>query len=130
MDYKKYQADLYYKDLETIGFDVIKNLVLDGFNVVIRRVGGNHLCGYVEVPEGLDVNAEVITCHGGITFNSSGVNGFPTNGYYIGFDCGHATDWNPYFWREGTYKDTGFVLGEIWHITQQLKEMQNEHNNQ
>lgn len=129
MDYEKYQTDLYYRDLNIIGFDVTKHLIIDGFNAVIRRVGGNHLCGYVEIPQGLKIDVEEIICHGGVTFNSTDVDDFPTKGEYIGFDCGHATDWNPYFWRQGTYKDTGFVLGEIWHITQQLKEMKNVNHN-
>lgn len=126
MDFKKYQFVTYDRDVQIIGFNEVKHIVLDGFNVVIKRVGGLHLCGYVEIPCGLIFDKEAIDCHGGVTFSNSDIDDFPTNGYYIGFDCGHASDWNPAFWQEGTYKDTGFVLGELWKITQQLKGLQNE----
>lgn len=57
-------------------------------------------CGYVKVEprhpwygvEYMDVDAEV---HGGLTFSEPDVNcgkDGPDNGYWVGFDCGHAGD--------------------------------------
>mgnify|MGYP004592855131 FL=1 len=118
----------YEEDLKIIPEGGSKAYVIDGFNACIRRhdfVG--HLCGYVEVPEGLDININEIDCHGGITFNDHWSE-FPTDGYYIGFDCMHFRDWNPLSAKEGlssnedTYRDTEFVLNEIKHIINQLKE--------
>lgn len=120
----------YEEDLKIIPEGGSKAYVIDGFNACIRRhryVG--HLCGYVEVPDGLSVNVNEIDCHGGITF-SDRWSEFPTDGHYIGFDCMHFRDWNPLSAKErlssndDEYRDTEYVLREIKHIIKQLKEKQ------
>lgn len=120
----------YEEDLKIIPEGGSKAYVIDGFNACIRRHGlVGHLCGCVEVPGGLSVNINEIECHGGITFNDRW-DELPTDGYYIGFDCMHFSDWNPLSAKEGlsssedTYKDNKFVLNEIKHIIKQLKEKQ------
>lgn len=120
----------YEKDLKIIPEGGSKAYVIDGFNACIRRHGYvGHLCGYVEVPDGLSVNVNEIDCHGGITF-SDRWDELPTDGRYIGFDCMHFGDWNPVSARErltfsdDEYRDTEFVLNEIKHIIKQLKEKQ------
>lgn len=121
----------YEQDLKIIPKGGSKAYVIDGFNACIRRPGNiGHLCGYVEVPDGLSVNVDKIDCHGGITYKGCW-NGFPTNGRYIGFDCLHYDDWDPVLAGYGsdsyeTYKDTEFVLNEIKNIIEQLKEKQHE----
>lgn len=122
----------YEEDLKIIPEGGSKAYVIDGFNACIRRHGRfGHLCGYVEVPDGLSVNIDEINCHGGITFNDNWSE-FPTDGYYIGFDCLHYRDWDPFSARatlsasDRTYKDSEFVLNEIKHIIKQLKERQHE----
>lgn len=118
----------YEEDLKIIPEGGSKAYVIDGFNACIRRHSNfGHLCGYVEVPDGLDINIDEIDCHGGITFNDHW-DEFPTDGYYIGFDCMHYGDWPPYYAKLGiaeyhvTYKDSEFVLNEIKNIIKQLKE--------
>lgn len=120
----------YEEDLKIIPKGGSKAYVIDGFNACIRRheyLG--HLCGYVEVPDGLIVDIDEIACHGGITFNDSWSK-LPTDGYYIGFDCMHFGDWDPLLAGNGwssvnyTYKNTEFVLNEIKYIIKQLKEKQ------
>ena len=125
----------YEEDLKVIPEGGSKNYVIDGFHACIRRHGYvGHLCGYVEVPDGLDVNINGINCHGGITFNDRW-DELPTDGRYIGFDCMHFRDWNPVSAKEGLtysddeYRDTEFVLNEIKKIIKQLKEKQNEKTN-
>lgn len=124
----------YEEDLKIIPEGGSKAYVIDGFNACIRRHGYvGHLCGYVEVPDGLSVNVNEIDCHGGITFNER-LSEFPIDGYRdnycIGFDCMHFRDWTPLSAKEGlssnedTYRDTEFVLNEIKHIIKQLKEKQ------
>lgn len=120
----------YEEDLKIIPKGGNKAYVIDGFNACIRRHGYiGYLCGYVEVPDGLIVDIDEIDCHGGITFNGK-LSEFPTDGYYIGFDCIHYGDWDSITAREGfslinqTYKDTEFVLNEIKNIIKQLKEKQ------
>lgn len=120
----------YEEDLKTIPESGSKAYVIDGFNAYIRRQGYvGHLCGYVEVPDGLDININEINCHGGITFNDRW-EVFPTDGYYIGFDCMHFRDWTPLGAKEGLtysdneYRDSEFVLNEIKNIIKQLKEKQ------
>lgn len=55
----------YEEDLKIIPKGGSKSYVIDGFNACIRRHGYvGHLCGYVEVPDGLDVNINGIDCHG------------------------------------------------------------------
>lgn len=120
------QKKAYTIDLQNIGFNETTYLTINGFNTAIKRIGENHLCGYVEVPDNLTINIHDIECHGGITFNQKNVDFFPTNGRYIGFDCAHAGDWSPYFPTISgteTYKDTGFVLNEIWQVVQQLEKL-------
>lgn len=120
----------YEEDLKIIPEGGSKAYVIDGFNACIRRHGYvGHLCGYVEVPDGLDIDINEIYCHGGITFNDRWSE-FPTDGYYIGFDCLHFGDWNKITAKAGlsfinqTYKDSEFVLNEIKNIIKQLKEKQ------
>lgn len=120
----------YEEDLKIIPEGGSKSYVIDGFNACIRRHGlVGHLCGYVEVPDGLNVNIDEIDCHGGITFNDH-LGEPPNDCYYIGFDCMHFRDWNPLRAKEGLsssedeYRDTEFVLDEIKHIIKQLKEKQ------
>lgn len=112
------QVEIYERDLELIGFNQIKTIALAGRICVIRRVENLHLRGYVLVDD--DVDSETIDCHGGITFDSKEVHGFPTSNRYIGFDCAHAGDWSPAN-LSGVYRDVGFVLGELYRITAQLK---------
>lgn len=120
----------YEEDLKVIPKGGSKAYVIDGFNACIIRHGYvGHLCGYVEVPDGLSVNVNEIDCHGGVTFNDR-CSELPTDGRYIGFDCMHFRDWDPLSAKEGlssnedTYRDTEFVLNEIKHIIKQLKEKQ------
>lgn len=115
------QQELFERDLERIGMPGQKSIEVDGFKALIRRTPMGHLCGYVEVPEGLAVDTDRVDCHGGVTFDQAGVDGFPTSGRYIGFDCAHVCDWTPWY-RDGLYRDFGFVLKEINGIVQQLKE--------
>ena len=122
----------YEEDLKVIPKGGSKAYVIDGFNACIRRHGlVGHLCGYVEVPDGLSVNINEIDCHGGITF-SDRLDESPTDGYYIGFDCMHFRDWTPLSAKEGLtysedeYRDSEYVLSEIKNIIKQLKEKQNE----
>lgn len=122
----------YKNDLKIIPEGGSKAYVIDGFNACIRRHSiFGHLCGYVEVPDGLDIDVNEIDCHGGITFNDHW-DEFPTAGRYIGFDCMHYGDWDPFNAKQGiaryhdTYKDSEFVLNEIKNIIKQLKEKQNE----
>lgn len=122
----------YEEDLKVIPEGGSKAYVIDGFNACIRRHGFvGHLCGYVEVPDGLSVNINEIACHGSITFNDRW-DELPTDGYYIGFDCMHFRDWTPLSAKEGLtydddeYRDSEYVLNEIKHIIKQLKEKQNE----
>ena len=122
----------YEEDLKIIPEGGSKAYVIDGFNACIRRHGCfGHLCGYVEVPDGLSVDIDEIDCHWGITFNDHWSE-FPTDGYYIGFDCLHYRDWDPFSARamllasDHTYKDSEFVLNEIKNIIKQLKEKQHE----
>lgn len=121
----------YEEDLKIIPEGGSKAYVIDGFNACIRRHSNfGHLCGYVEVPDGLDIDVNEIDCHGGITFNDHW-DGFPTSGRYIGFDCMHYGDWFPGDWAPSyaqqclsgdTYKNSEFVLNEIKNIIKQLKE--------
>lgn len=122
----------YEEDLKIIPGGGSKAYVIDGFNACIRRHSNfGHLCGYVEVPDGLDIDIDEIDCHGGITFNDR-CDVFPTDGYYIGFDCLHYDDWDPFSAKQviaeyhNTYKDSEFVLNEIKNIIKQLKEKQHE----
>ena len=119
--------ELFQKDLEFLGKNGQLNIIMEDFNTVIRMVNGWHLCGYVEVPENIVslIDENEIECHGGITFNAEGVKCFPTNGYYIGFDCVHEWDWTPVS-PNGEYRDINYVKEEIKHIIQQLKEVQYE----
>lgn len=115
------QQELFEKDLEKVGMPGQKSLEVDGFKALIRRTPMGHLCGYVEVPAGLNVDTDYIDCHGGVTFDQAGVDGFPTSGRYIGFDCAHACDWTPWY-QDGLYRDYEYVVEEIKGLVNQLKE--------
>lgn len=118
--------ELYKKDLEFLGENGQLNVIINGFNAVIRMINGWHLCGYVEVPEQIsDIDVDNIICHGGITFQDANIQTFPSNGYYIGFDCAHSGDWT-FTDPAGTYRDINYVKKEIKKIVRQLEEIKNE----
>ncbi|SUO92658.1 hypothetical protein [Streptococcus uberis] len=113
----------YIDDLEIIGVGESIHLVIDGLNCLVRRVDLGHLCGYAELPIDYTGDYESIECHGGITYYGRDDEIFPTNGFYIGFDTAHYTDWNPWmtFTSVETYKDFGFVVTELVKIAKQVK---------
>ena len=116
-----------------------------GYRCFIQRhLGLKHLCGYVELPkkhklygkDNMD-NEEIfneIDVHGGITYARD--KRFISDEdvpYVVGFDCGHAGDYSPYFWSTGiskalpyeTYKDIDYVTNECKNLAKQLKELEN-----
>ncbi|WP_159583968.1 hypothetical protein [Streptococcus halichoeri] len=115
------------KDFDILGKDGQLNIVVDGYQAVIRMIRSWYLCGYVEVPKQIsDIDVDNIICHGGITSQNAGIASFPTDGYYIGFDCAHNGDWtlaDP----SGAYRDINYVKKEIKKIVRQLEEIKNEH---
>lgn len=63
--------------------------------VVFQR--GGHRCGYVSLPKnnpyfGKNYDDIPISCHGGLTYARSTLAGISGEGWWIGFDCGHAGD--------------------------------------
>lgn len=85
-------------------------------------------CGYVAIPQGHpwhgvdydDIDADV---HGGLTYASNHKPLHePDGNWWIGFDCGHAPDKIPgmgFAFHDGTYRDLGFVKGEIFKLFKQ-----------
>lgn len=102
---------------------------------VIRHHEGKHLCGYVGVDRshplfGVDTGIpikegentlflnDLVTPHGGVTyarFDSA------DERWWLGFDCAHCGDYCPGFLsRCGTYRDIGYVEGEVRAMALQL----------
>ncbi len=107
-------------------------------------------CGYVGVPEGHPMHgkgwedSEALDVHGGITYGSecSGDichqprEGEPEHVWWLGFDCSHAWDYSPGLHallrslpggdrlrEHETYRDLGYVIGEVEKLARQLEEM-------
>lgn len=89
-------------------------------------------CGYVGVTKDhpafqqhySDVHVSV---HGGLTFSDHCE---PANVWWLGFDCGHSWDDNPYFAKkefrfrvDSTYKTLAFVQEQCRELARQLKEL-------
>lgn len=100
---------------------------------------GSHPCAYVELPKGHkyygksydDVDDIDISCHGGITFSSYGMfsdnNPNHRNGFWIGWDYDHISDYNSirarYYTTECSYVKkwtTEEILGEVKNVINQL----------
>jgi hypothetical protein len=111
--------------------------------MIVRHPHMGALCGYIGIPKGHpwylkgydDIDARV---HGGLTFSGESIreySKFPTNAWWIGFDCAHAGDLMPKVEElmaiqlifpngefgnpDGVYKDVKFVKDEISKLVQQ-----------
>ena len=102
---------------------------------------GSHPCAYIELPEnhkyyGKDYNDIPIDCHGGLTYSSGDGIIFPTsdehhrNGYWIGWDYAHYTDYYYsaccyfYLLDESIYQKqwtTEEIFSEVKDVIEQLK---------
>lgn len=66
--------------------------------IVFRDWGGR--CGYIKIPKDHpfyykdeDFCNRFVDCHGGLTFSGIFLDGeISTNGWWVGFDCGHCDD--------------------------------------
>ena len=101
-----------------------------------------HLCGYVELPKEHELygsfseeNFYNIEVHGGVTYTGRREFEQPNYiaDYVLGFDCGHAGDYSPYFFHllgmnrvigDETYKDIEYVINECKNLAKQLKELE------
>ncbi len=122
-----------------------------GYPCLIVRNNGGALCGYVGVTEGhpaynKDYNSVDVEVHGGLTFSDFCHKGAEETGichkvdnevktYWLGFDCAHYQDVCPAYaasskklgfnsFREGTYKDFGFVTNQVRKLARQLKALE------
>ena len=116
-----------------------------GYKCRILRNQSNCLCGYVGVKDSSkfyyqDYDDCYINVHGGLTYSDSHCPMNHENDQYmylglwwLGFDCAHAGDLIPSIMRAysdvgDTYKDIGFVRGEIENMVDQIIEEENEDN--
>lgn len=102
---------------------------VEGYHCEVRRMKcGGHLCGYVRLPEShpwrlLDgTSGDFGEVHGGISFQEEAIEaeGWLEAGYYVGFDCAHASDMcpdnpNPF----ETYREIGYVIRECTSLARQ-----------
>lgn len=103
----------------------------EGYDCLIRRhtVLG-HLCGYVRIPaphplRGLpesDKRVYSLEAHGGITWTGEL---FGRDGWWVGFDCGHAGDRCPFADPpgRGIYRDMLYVRDQTEELAAQLADM-------
>lgn len=131
-------VDEFDRDIETsilgeIGFPKEFDLITleeryRGYDVIVKMVcvslsieKYNWYCGYVRVPED-HKNYKVpyqklerqLTVHGGLSFSGE-LGGL--QGYYIGFDCAHASD-------SPEVQDEGYTLNECLKLVDQLIEVE------
>ncbi len=124
-----------------------------------RVMHSGHLCGYVEIPKGhplygddysaritkkptrelfggwylIDDNYDsaggLFTVHGGVTYTGNGDFFSNGDGYWYGFDCGHAGDISPAiqyegrYMSEGVYRDMEYVKAQTTALAAQLKQI-------
>ena len=106
---------------------------LNGFRVIICRIRGEHLCGYVILPPihkmyQVDYSTinEFVEVHGGWTYDDDHLHTViaPGDVWVIGFDCAHAGDARtPELTNEHqTYRDEDYVLAQLDSATKQLSQ--------
>jgi len=120
-----------------------------------RVMGSGHLCGYVEIPQGhplygVDYSARItktptrelfdgwylidhdydtpgglFSVHGGVTYSGNGDFFSDGNGWWYGFDCGHAGDLSPAYdqFSSSTYRDIEYVKAECASLAKQLRQV-------
>lgn len=92
-------------------------------------------CGYVMIPrdhplyENVD-EAQSLEVHGGVTYTGEGIR--DTEGWLIGFDCGHCCDIVPFlempFEHTAEYRDLNYAKRETENLAKQIKEFTNSSN--
>lgn len=106
-----------------------------GLRAVCLLVHNSHRCGYVAVPpghplHGQDYDKPDVSCHGGLTYASSGDN-YPVRGegndlWWFGFDCHHLGDasldprLDAFHERGATVKSQRYVENECERLAEQL----------
>jgi hypothetical protein len=121
---------------------------------IVRNIDFGHLCGYVQIPGEHKLYNESwykiaakeikIIVHGGVTYANNSILQLTKKmdesikKYYIGFDCGHATDIKPYFTKTQNdlldllefnftseiprkYRNIEYVTNECKKLAKQLK---------
>lgn len=99
-----------------------------GYDYLVLRIRGMHLCAYVRIPEthdfyGKEYDDIPIECHGGLTFCQMTDFELPdiSNGYWIGWDYAHVGDWTPLMPNENDKKWTpDEVVLEAKQVIEQL----------
>lgn len=72
----------------------------NGYECRVLFLMGGHRCGYIKIPKGHPLYSDdyeyisnFVTCHGGLTYGSHGLNGEKCDdGVWVGFDCCHFDD--------------------------------------
>lgn len=130
------QHKAYEEDLEVLS-NTSMVFKYRGFTGIIRRSSNlGTLCGYVSVPKrhplyGLDYDTIEsryrIYSHGGLTFSSDSLMELE-KGWYIGFDCAHASDYIPKMDYNSSvdymfYRDVDYVKEVISQLIDQMIEI-------
>lgn len=95
--------------------------------VLWRHPTYGHWCGYLGLPTSLNDEVEDLPFHGGLTYRRATLTAYqPQEGEpeieeWVGFDCGHAFDLEPfqdYSDAISTYRDIGYVVQNLLEVAQ------------
>lgn len=101
---------------------------------IVRHSFYGFLNGYVRIPKGhpwfgktaedLDASECCPKVHGGITWSEPGEDG-DTEGWFLGFDCGHAWDYLPGMpalpFDSVNYRNFGYVHEQVLSLARQIE---------
>jgi len=111
------------------------------YEYLITFVSHGHRCGYVAIPEDIDINVDDISCHGDITFedrehSAKALLPLPCNDLWIGFDAAHWNDvgcaktirkYFPHNKKIDFFEDSMMALSQFDNVTHKTYEyMENE----
>lgn len=120
------EKNRYLEDISRVDRDDWYWKIINDYGCIVRRTDGGWLCGYVRVSRDekpTDLDCDKLYVHGGITFEGT-LDHLGVNGYWIGFDCNHAGDWFPMLDAYGVYRDTEYVVNELFDLTVQLDNLE------
>lgn len=93
-----------------------------GLTAWIYLVKNSHHCGYVEVPDGLEVEDDLFEVHGGVTY--AGTASFCDGNYVLGYDCAHAGDvCFGYHYEGDVWRDEAFCIEQCEKLAKQIAGM-------
>lgn len=121
-------VELFEKEINKLGLGAYGKLA-DNTDIVFHRHDKGYLCGYVRLPESLNLTLQeaedLFVVHGGISYLGT-LPIYDSETLYVGFDCAHLNDYIPfgdYHLSTEEYRTLEYVKDEALNLYNQVNSL-------